>query len=153
MKRCDMRDWKSKADYNGDTLLVDFRGDTVEFDANVDTPLLKVDDVKTLITKLQEWVDAGASPDMVSKPAVSNAEEALTNLPDRRPNYPNSVYLTIPDYDVPGDYMVIDVGYSGMILIAVHEGDVKSEILVDPRHVLTLIHVLKRWYDNTREQD
>jgi hypothetical protein len=152
MNRCDMNNWTSKADYNGDTLLVYFRRDAVEFDG-VNSPLLKVDDVKAIIAKLQQWVDAGDSPDTVSKQTVSNAEEVLTALPDHRPNYTNSVYLTIPDNDVYGDYMVIDVGHSDEILIAVHEGDVKAEILIEPRHVSMIVNTLTGWNENTREQD
>jgi hypothetical protein len=152
MKRCDMENWASKDDYNGDSLNVGFRANSVEFDG-VNSPLVNVDDVKDLIARLQQWVDAGESPDMVSKSAVSNAEAALTALPDHRPNYTNSVYLTIPDNDVPGDYMVIDVGDSDEIGIAVHDGDVKAEILIDPRHVPMIINTLKSWYENTREQD
>jgi hypothetical protein len=153
MNRYDMAEWRSEYDYNGDRLNVEFRSDAVLFDMCDDTPLLKIDDVKALIAKLQEWVADGNEQPIQDSTPIESAATALADLPDRRQNYTNSVYLTIPDNDVYGDYMVIDVGHSDEILIAVHEGDVKSEILIDQHHVPMIINTLSVWYENTREQD
>jgi hypothetical protein len=49
--------------------------------------------------------------------------------------------------------MVIDVGDIDEMLIAVHEGDFKAEIVIGPSHVPMIISALKGWYENTREQD